>query len=207
MAISIQKKNKSDMLIESSSKNKEQWLWVLDYLPYGHETSTLKNSYLKKPIIQVIGEDYFTLLEIEPKENNIPLLNSRIDLKNEKIINYIKCRIDYNILSRGAKIELPIILEQIVKMNYKKFIDFYNNAYPISVRMNSLELIPGIGKKLMWDIIEASQNKPFSNFEDLKQRISSYREPEKTIVKRIILELETKQKYNIFIQTNLIKNK
>ena len=27
--------------------------------------------------------------------------------------------------------------------------------------MNSLELIPGIGKKLMWDIINASKKNPF----------------------------------------------
>ena len=181
-----------------NSKYQEEYIWILDFLPYGHEFDT-KYSHLKKPILQVIGEDYFTLLEVEPKENKIPPLSSKLKLNNNEFINYIKCRISYDKLSRGSKIELPIILEKIVKSKEEKFIDFFNKSQPLSSRMNSLELIPGIGKKLMWDIINASKKNPFITFEDLKKRVPSYRDPEKNIVKRIILELNGNQKYNIFV--------
>ena len=179
-------------------KYQEKWIWTLDFLPYGHDYN-IKYSYLKKPILQVIGEDYFTLLEIELKENKIPPLSSKLKLNNENFVSYLKYRISYEKLSRGAKIELPIILEKIVKLKEEKFIDFFNKSQPLSSRMNSLELIPGIGKKLMWDIINASKKDPFLTFEDLKKRVPTYRDPEKNIVKRIILELNGNQKYNIFV--------
>lgn len=201
MVVTYQTRNKinNNIMDKTDFKNQEEWIWILDFLPYGHDhTNEKKYPHLKKPVVQAIGENYFTLLEIEPYENKIPQLTSRINLKNEDFINRIKCKIYYDSLSRGAKIELPIILEKIVKNQEHKYIDFFNKAYPLSVKMNSLELIPGIGKKLMWDIIEASKKNPFISFEDLKKRVPSYRDPEKTIVKRIILELEGNQKYNIF---------
>ncbi len=198
MIIATNKKYKN---ISYEHKNYEDFIWVLDYFPYGHEQNNndLRHTYISKPIIQAIGENYFTLLEIEPSVENIPSLTSRISLKDKKYINYIKNRINYNSLSRGSKIELPIILEKIVKMNETRYIDFFNKANPISVRMNSLELIPGIGKKLMWDIIESSKKSKFTDFEDLKKKVPGFRDPEKSIVKRIIMELEGSQKYNIFI--------
>ena len=66
------------------------------------------------------------------------------------------------------------------------------------MRMHQLELLPGLGKKHMWEIIMARKAKPFENFEDLKNRVKLLPDPKQTVVKRIISELEGKEKYQIF---------
>ena len=64
-----------------------------------------------------------------------------------------------------------------------------------------LELIPGLGKKTMWHIIEERKKKPFIGFQDLMDRISTIHQPEKLLTKRIIQEMEdTSIKYHMFIK-------
>jgi putative nucleotide binding protein len=78
-------------------------------------------------------------------------------------------------------------------------LDFFNTAPPLSTRMHSLELIPGLGKKRMWEIIEERKGAPFKDFEDLKKRIPLMPEPRKAIIKRILEELDGKEKHYLFI--------
>jgi putative nucleotide binding protein len=66
--------------------------------------------------------------------------------------------------------------------------------------MHQLELLPGLGKKHMWEIIQAREDKPFENFVDIKARVKLMPDPEKTIVKRIISELEGNEKHHIFVE-------
>ena len=54
---------------------------------------------------------------------------------------------------------IGFVLDEIVKENQEKFIQFYNHAGPISRRYHSLELIPGLGKKTMNLIVS---NRPYS---------------------------------------------
>ena len=72
--------------------------------------------------------------------------------------------------------------------------------------MHSLELIPGIGKKYMWDIIKAREEKPFESFKDISERLPTLADPAGMIVNRVKQELDTttprrgKNKYYIFTQ-------
>ena len=66
--------------------------------------------------------------------------------------------------------------------------------------MHQLELLPGLGKKHMWQIIEARRDKPFEDFSDLKNRVKLMPDPEKTIIKRILQELEGSEKHRIFVE-------
>ncbi|HSQ92985.1 MAG TPA: DUF655 domain-containing protein, partial [Methanoregula sp.] len=60
-------------------------------------------------------------------------------------------------------------------------------------------LLPGIGKKLMWEILEARGRKPFTSFADISARIKSIPHPEKMIQARILEELQDKEiKYHVF---------
>jgi putative nucleotide binding protein len=102
-------------------------------------------------------------------------------------------------LTRTAKSELQFIIKDIVKKNEKKFVDFFNNAKPLSTRMHQIELLPGVGKKHMWEIINAREEKPFESFEDLKKRVKLIPDPEKLIIKRIIEELEGAEKHRLFV--------
>ena len=102
-------------------------------------------------------------------------------------------------LTGTAKQELEFVIREIVHTNQTKFIEFFNKAQPLSTRMHQLELLPGLGKKHMWEIIEAREEKPFENFADIKTRVKLMPDPEKTVVKRIVSELEGNEKYHIFV--------
>ncbi len=111
----------------------------------------------------------------------------------------IKRRLRYEDLTPAAKTELPYVIEHIIKQDEKKYVDFFNKADSITTRMHQLELLPGVGKKMMWAIIEERKKKPFESFEDIAQRVKGIQRPEKLIVSRIIYEIKNPQtKYKLF---------
>ena len=93
--------------------------------------------------------------------------------------------------------ELENAVEHIVLKREKWFVNFFNTAQPITPRMHMLELIPGIGKKYMWNILDEREKKPFESFEDLQRRIN-IPNPAKLITKRVIEELSEESKYRLF---------
>jgi len=68
----------------------------------------------------------------------------------------------------------------------------------LRMRMHQLELIPGFGKKHMWEVLEARKIKLFAGFDDLKERVKLLPDPKAAVVKRIMSELEGKEKYRLF---------
>ena len=81
----------------------------------------------------------------------------------------------------------------------KRFADFFNRATHITTRLHQLELLPGVGKRHLWAIIEERKAKPFESFEDLKKRVPLLPDPKKMIIKRILDELEDKDKHRMFV--------
>jgi len=179
--------------------DREEWVWILDYLPYGRETDT-RPVYQKKPLIHALGDNKLIFMELIPVEDKIPPIHikTHIGSREEEYIERVKARISYDDLSNGAKSELIPVLEDYVKINEEKFIQFFNEAKPLSMRQNSLELLPGIGKKLMMDVLDEKKKKPFTDFADLKERVHSLHNPEKLLVQRIIEEMKGDQKYYLF---------
>jgi putative nucleotide binding protein len=57
-----------------------------------------------------------------------------------------------------------------------------------------------MGKKHTEEILDERDKEPFESFEDIKERIPTLPDPEKAIKKRIIKELTTMQRHNLFIQ-------
>ncbi|WP_297066521.1 DUF655 domain-containing protein [Thermococcus sp.] len=176
----------------------EEYAYVLDYLPEGYlDLSTGRRS--GKPVAQVLGEKAFTLLEVTPKEDLMLYERVFIGKGNRDKILLINKKISYNDLTDTAKAELPYVVEEIVKNNEERFVQFFNVAPPITNRLHSLELLPGIGKKHMWEIIEERQREPFKSFEDLKKRVKGLPDPVKMIAKRIVDELQDKDRYKLFV--------
>ena len=113
-------------------------------------------------------------------------------------IDHVRARVNYSDLTHTAQSELSFVLDEIVKDNEEKFIQFYNHAGPISRRYHSLELIPGLGKKTMNLIVS---NRPYKTFKEMEEKISSFRNPEKYLSQRIENEIrETDQKYRLFVK-------
>jgi putative nucleotide binding protein len=112
-------------------------------------------------------------------------------------ITYIIGRIGYDELTSAAKNELPVVIEKIVMNREAWFTNFFNTAQAITPRMHALELIPGIGKKYMWQIINERERNAFKNLEDLQQR-ANIPSPAKLVTKRILEELSGESKYRLF---------
>jgi putative nucleotide binding protein len=185
--------------MEQMHKEKEEEAIVLDFLPNGYPFDP-RPSHIKTPIVQAIGKKRFTLLELCPKKGIFLQPNEEVYIgegKREKI-HHILGRLQFDKLTNTGQSTLEFILKDMVKSHEKEFVQFFNKAQPITIRMHQLELLPGLGKKHMNAIIESRDEKPFESFEDLKQRVKLIPDPEKTIIRRIMLELEGKEKHRIF---------
>lgn len=178
----------------------EEYAYVLDCLPHGRQSSRFATG----PIALVVGEAYFTLLEVELKPNISVSTNERTYIGKEirEKVNRIIGRINYEDLTESAKVELSSVLEELIANREKDFVDFFNNAQAVSTRMHSLELLPGIGKKLMWQILDERDKKAFESFIDLQDR-TSLADAVKIIAKRIVEELSKESKYKLFTRMGL----
>ncbi|MBI2653275.1 DUF655 domain-containing protein [Candidatus Woesearchaeota archaeon] len=185
---------------EKQERTKEEHAIVLDFLPNGYHYDD-RPMYMKNPIAQAMGKEHFVLLELVPKKgiHLQPLEEVYIgDGKRDKI-HHIVGKINMGKLTATAKSGLEFVIKEIVKKNENKFLEFFNKAQPLSTRMHQLELLPGLGKKHMWQIIETREEKLFESFADLKNRVKLMPDPEKAIIKRILQELESTEKHKIFV--------
>lgn len=188
------------MITLGKKLEKEDVAYILDYLPYGRSDDT-RPMYQKKPLAQGVGEKHFVLMEMITKENVMPKTQDRVYIGegDRPVIDHVKRRITFNELTHGAQMELPAMVEKIVLANESRFLSFFNEAYPITTRLHMLELLPGIGKKLMWGIIEEKKKGTFASFKDLVDRVKGLHSPEKLIAHRVLDELKDENiKYRVF---------
>ncbi|MBL7055468.1 DUF655 domain-containing protein [Candidatus Woesearchaeota archaeon] len=183
-------------------KSKEENAIILDFLPNGYPLDS-RPMYMKTPVAQAIGKEKFVLLELVPKKgvHLQPYEEVYIGEGKREKIHHIMGKLPMSKLTRTAKSELEFAIKEIVHKNEKKVIEFFNKAMPLSTRMHQIELLPGVGKKHMWEIINAREEKEFENFADIKKRVKLMPDPEKAVIKRIIDELEGKEKHRIFVDS------
>jgi len=178
-------------------KRYEEHAYVLDFLPHGR--AGVRPGYRAGAVVQVVGENFFTLLEAIVKEGSGLKPYDRVYVGKEKReeITYIVGRVGFEELTANAKMELPNVVETVVLTREKWFITFFNTAQAITPRIHAMELVPGIGKKYMWQIINERERKPFDNFADLQKR-TNIPDPAKLVTKRIVEELSGESKYRLF---------
>jgi len=168
---------------------------VLDFLPVGKSTDMTK-----EPLAQLLGESYFTLLEAVPKPGISLALGERVYVgkDNRDKVDHIKGRILYDQLTNASRNELKNAISQIIKMREADFVGFFNRSGAITMRLNQLELLPGIGKKHMQDILSEREKKPFESLADMGKRVSLLPDPVHLIEMRIEQELHGNEKYYLF---------
>jgi len=169
---------------------------VLDFLQRGHATGK------SEPLAQVIGDKYFSLLEVVVKSDTNLKQGDKVYIGKDtrEKIDHIKRRITVNDLTTFARSELAYIVEKIVDENEQKFVDFFNTARPVTTRMHQLELLPGIGKKHMWDIIAERKKGKFKSWEDVQERVKLLPDPKGMVIKRIMEEIENQnERFRIFV--------
>lgn len=175
---------------------KDEWAIVLDFLTKGH--SGMDRA---QPVAYVIGEEYFSLLEVILRDGATLDVQERVyigDGKRDKV-KYIRGRIELRDLTVAARGELENVIRNIVEGKPERFVNFFNKSGQITMRLHQLELLPGVGRKHLWDIIDQRKEKPFESFEDIKKRVPLLSDPVKIIIRRIMEELEEKDKYNLFV--------
>ena len=175
--------------------DKEEHAIILEFLPNGYP---LEGKMM--PIAQAIGENNLTLLELVPRRGISLEVGEKVYIgegKRDKIY-YILGRLQREKITESAKEQLVEFIKKIVKEKEQKFVNFFNESEAINKRIHQIELLPGLGKKYVKEILDKRKEKPFESFEDMKKRISNLPYPEKAVEKRILQELTTFERYNLF---------
>lgn len=172
---------------------------VIDYLPLGKVTDIKR-----EPIAYLIGNRYFTILEAIVKKGAEIKVQSKVyigkDISQRKEIERIKGKIEYDQLPAAAKNEIKTAIKTIVKERENEFVNFINKCGPVNIRLHQLELLPGIGKKHLEEILSEREKKPFESFEDITKRIHHLINPVEMITERIIMELKGNERYYLFVK-------
>ncbi|MFH1307483.1 MAG: DUF655 domain-containing protein [archaeon] len=175
---------------------KEEYVIILDYLPYGYP---LEGKMI--PIAQAIGVQNLTLLQLVPRKGVALKVNEKVYIgpgKRDKIY-YILGRLPKEKITENSKMQLNDFVENLLKEQEKRFVEFFNKADAINTRLHQIELLPGFGKKHTKEILEARKEKEFLDFEEIKKRIPSLPDPRRAIEKRIMEELLEERRNNLFV--------
>ena len=176
----------------------EEYAYVLDSKLRGKSTTVHGRTGM---IVIAIGEERLTLLEILGTENLTFDVGERIYIGKEgrTKVQSVLGKIDYVKISDSAKNAIPNVVESIIIKNEKKFVDYINNAQPLTPRIHALELIPGIGKTYMSVIIKEREKASFESFNDIEER-TGLKEPRRHLSERIIEEILGETRMNLFVK-------
>ena len=178
-------------------------LVILDLLLHGHPEED-KPSWSKTPIAQVLTFPDFVLYEVKcNRESEIKIQEKGLyeDFLQKNKLKEVLKKINYQDLTNTSKALIQTILEKEILNYEEEFVHFFNNSTSITPRMHSLKLLPGIGQKHMWDILNARNRQKFTTFQDISDR-TSLSHPAKQLALRIIKELQREGiKYYLFSKT------
>ena len=178
----------------------EQYARILDVLPHGRQT---EHGFHREPLALAVGDDELKLFELVPRPDVALSAGQRISLFPQTgtpaVIDHVRRRLGYEELTVAARSELPAALEAIVRENSERYLRFFNEAPAVSRRFHLLELLPGIGKKTMQQIVDERRRAPFRSFGEIEERLG-LKSPERLVVARIEQELSgVDDKYRLFV--------
>ncbi|MEA5387466.1 DUF655 domain-containing protein [Haloarculaceae archaeon H-GB11] len=172
---------------------------VLDYLPHGR-TDDDRPQHQKQPLVYALDTSDFQLFEVVFSETPGINIGDAVDVHRDDAERV--SAVEFEDLPGGAQSELEYAVEEIVDGDESRFVDFYNDAQPITLRLHQLNLLPGIGKKLRNAILDERKRKPFETFEDIETRVNGLHDPEGVLVERILEEIRQDDlKYRTFART------
>ena len=173
---------------------------VLDFLPHGRAEDE-RPQYQKPPLGYGLTVSDFELLELTFDSDADAGISDRVVVEPPEERDGVDKvhHIEYDDLSGNASSELEHAVKDVVESDQQRFVDFYNDAQPITLRLHQLNLLPGIGKKLRNNILEERKRQPFDSFDDLEDRVAGLHDPEGVLVERILEEIrEDDLKYRTF---------
>ncbi|WP_049982956.1 DUF655 domain-containing protein [Halorubrum sp. BV1] len=172
---------------------------LLDVLPNGRPDDD-RPAHRKSPVAYGLEAEDFRLYELALSESSDASVSDRLDLDGPSVGRYRE--VEFDDLTRNAAAEIEYAVDDIVDADERRFVDFYNEAGPITLRLHRLNLLPGIGKKLRNNILDERKRGPFETFEEVSERVSGLHRPREVIVERIVEEIrEDDLKYRTFVGT------
>ena len=175
-------------------------IYILDILQHG---GVDKAGHQWSPIAQIVEGSKFQLYEVVLNKSRITdrkLQEKIIVNENQDIYERIQRKITFLDLTPTSSSTLDLVIGQYVNEHENRFIEFINKSGPITIKRHSLEILPGIGKKLMWEIINSREKPPFKSFEDLHTRVPGFK-PIETFTKRIVDEIRDDElKHYLFVK-------
>jgi putative nucleotide binding protein len=177
---------------------------VLDHLPHGRADDD-RPRHRKSPLAYALGERDFRLFELTLVDDADVSIGDHVVIgptgKRDAVDGFKQ--VTYDDLSNTAVGELEYAVEAIVDADEKRFVDFYNDAQPITLRLHQLNLLPGIGKKLRNNVLDQRKRGPFESFAEVEERVSGLHRPKEVLVERIMEELRDDDlKYKTFVGRN-----
>jgi len=170
---------------------------LLDVLPNGRPDDD-RPQYRKSPVAYGLGTDAFRLYELTLDEEADVSVSHRLALDGPSVGRYRE--VSFDDLTRNAAAEIEYAVEDIVEGDEKRFVDFYNEAGPITLRLHQLNLLPGIGKQLRNKVLDERKRGPFESFEEVSERVTGLHHPREVLVERIVEEIhEEDLKYRRFV--------
>lgn len=106
--------------------------------------------------------------------------------------------LSYNELTDIAKDNLIEAVKRIIQSDERTFVEFFNIAEPINIRLHSLDLFSGIGKKTVQTLLEKRSQKSFESFEEIKKIIKA--DPVELLASKIVEEIKNEAKYYLFVE-------
>jgi putative nucleotide binding protein len=171
---------------------------VLDYYPQGKSLSR-KSAEAFNPLVVVISINQMQFFDIILARRKDIQVSQSLNISELKSILLKINKIGFNELSDSAVEILPEMIKKIVSLTESRFINFLNNARPLTTQMHQLQLLPGIGNKRLWQIIEARRKKPIESFIDFTER-TGISDPIGLFSNRILQEIKGGEKYQLFIK-------
>lgn len=177
-------------------KKKDDYVVVLDYLPYGYPLEGKR-----MPVVQAIGTEHLALLELAPVRGSTFEVQEKVYIGPEKRdkVYYIIGRLSSDKVTEQAKIQLQQFLAKVVGERESQFVEFFNTAVAINTRLHRFELLPGFGRKHTDAILAAREQQLFTSFEDIKQRVPSAPDPKKAIERRLWEEIVENPRQRLFV--------
>ena len=184
--------------VNTQSRKYEEFAYVLDF------SSMTKSKTVRGRegiIVTALGEDRLTLLEILGVEDSTFDVGEKIYIGKEgrTKVQSVLGKLDFEQISDSAQTELNNVVSTIVTNNESRFINYINNAQPLTPRKHSLELIPGIGKTYLKVIIDEINKKKFDDYKDLEFR-AGVKDPVNHLSKRIIEEICGETQFRLFVK-------
>ena len=172
-------------------------VYILDVLEHGHIREGRSGQF---PLVQAVETPDFNLFELSYKRGAEIKLQDRVVLGPDSTVGKVRKRLKYHSLTQTAKDLLSSTIEIHLEESQQYYMGFLNTAGPITTKRHKLSLLPGVGQKLLWEIIE-QRKKPFDSFADFDERIKTIHNIRNLISKRILNEIiDDEEKHYLFVK-------